>query len=305
MKVLLIDIDNKYPNLALMKLSAYHKLQYDTVFLNDYLCNPDIVYVSCVFTKNYHKINRLPFNNIIIGGTGTTSKAILSEEQEHIMPDYSLYNCNYALGFTTRGCIRNCKFCLVPEKEGKIRVNADIYEFWGKQKDLVLLDNNILALPEHFYKICSQIKKENIRVDFNQGLDIRLLTDDITKELSSLKHKEYHFAFDNLKDKDKILRGIELLKKYNIKRSIFYTLVGFDETFEQDLERLNILRELGQHAYCMRWNKIYYNKKYISLSQWVNNRAWFAKLTHEEYKEIRRCYVQHIPRPENDSLQLI
>ena len=132
-KVLLIDVDSKIPNLALMKISAYHKFNGDEVGFN--VQNPDKVYISCIFSRNRTKAIGIPtlFRCVCeLGGYGINDKQLPSEV-EHIMPDYDLYRCDYSFGFTTRGCIRNCDFCIVPKKEGKIKFNADIYEFWDKR----------------------------------------------------------------------------------------------------------------------------------------------------------------------------
>ena len=143
-KIGLIDIDSKIPNLALMKISAYFKGLGDDVeltaplFANQY----DQVFASKVFT--YSSMPVLP-EQAIVGGSGYSLKTCLDEDMEHIMPDYDLYpGMDYSLGFTTRGCSRKCPFCIVPEKEGRIRFNADVYEFWDRRhKKIILLDNNI------------------------------------------------------------------------------------------------------------------------------------------------------------------
>ncbi|GAJ17604.1 unnamed protein product, partial [marine sediment metagenome] len=153
MKVLLMDLDvikqrRPSPNLALMKLSAYHKAKGDEVFLNFPLQPPDIAYASCVFTWNAGRKTTVP-NGAILGGSGIDLKAELLPEVEHIMPDYSLYpSIDSSMGFTSRGCIRNCPWCIVPVKEGQIKPWSRIYEFWDRRhRKITLLDNNLLAAP--------------------------------------------------------------------------------------------------------------------------------------------------------------
>ena len=241
MKIGLIDVDGKLPNLALMKLSAYHKQKGDEVYLNQPNQRYDKVYISCIFKENKPKaLGMAKFhNNSEIGGYGISNKKLL-DKIEHLMPDYSLYNSDYSMGFTTRGCIRNCPFCIVPKMEGKIRFNCDIYEFWEPtHKKIVLFDNNILALPNHFKKITNQILKENLKVDFNQGLDIRLLTDEFAAILSELKlSSEPRFAFDSMGVEKDVLRGIKLLKKHGINSGMWYVLVGYDTTHDEDLYKI-------------------------------------------------------------------
>lgn len=283
-KILLIDIDSRIPNLALMKLSSWHKRQGDKIFFNWFLQNKyDQIYASCIFTENAKKISEYCFENMIYGGSGFKNwDVVLPEKIEHVMPDYDLYGKQYSLGFASRGCFRKCPWCIVNSKEGKLRENADIYEFWDKRyKEIVLLDNNILGLRKHFFKICEQILKENLIVDFNQGLDIRLMDNEFAKILKSLRHKEYKFAFDNMRDEEAVKTGIETLKRHGINRSTFYILVGFNTTLKEDFYRCNMLKELGQSVYVMRYRK---DKKYLlALAQWGNMHNMFRTHSFEEF----------------------
>lgn len=280
MKILIINIDSKIPNLALKKIEKYHKDKGDEVIWDFPLMLADKTYVSCIYSWNKNKTKEYP--NAEIGGSGYDLKKTLPPEIDKVKPRINI-------GFTTRGCIRKCPFCIVPEKEGKIRIEGDIYDIWDKQTfDIILLDNNILAMPKHFFLICSQLRKERLKVDFNQGLDCRLVTDVIARELSLLRHFEYRFAFDTMRIKLFVLKTIKFLRKYGINRCNWYVLVGFNTTFKEDLERLNILRSLNQNAYVQRYN-FRKDKWYIPLARWVNQHHIFQRMTWEQF----------INRPEN------
>lgn len=299
--ILMMDIDSIFPNIVLMKLSKFHKNLGDKVTLQRGLTvstridHPDIVYISCLFAHHKDAVERLakqfPGSEVHIGGTGVNLVTELPYEIEHLMPDYSIYkNCDASYGFTMRGCTRNCGFCVVPVKEKDAHPVADIYEFWDRRHNkIVLYDNNILALPEHFEKISNQLIENNLHVDWNQGLDIRLVNDWNAEILSKLKiFPEPRFAFDNVKSEPMVRRGIEILKSHGIKRGIWDVLMGFDSTFEEDLHRLNVLRELGQRAFMMIYNN---NKKslfekderYRHLRVWCNGKMFFAKMSFDEY----------------------
>lgn len=301
MRILLIDFDGKMPNLALMKLSTYHKQKGNEVGFN--IGDPDIVYISTIFDGNKSQLDglRKMFNcPVEIGGSGYSLNKKLPNKIEHLMPDYDLYNYDYSMGFTTRGCIRNCPFCIVRQKEGFIRANADIYEFWNpKHKHIILLDNNILALPDHFKRVANQIMENNLSVDFNQGLDIRLINDGNAKILSELTVRpEYRFAFDDPKLENIIRKKVPILKKYGINRGFFYVLVGFNTTFEEDLHRIEVLKELNQRAFIMRYKTVRDRQPYIDLARWINHCQYqmimgfedFWKIRHDEnYLEVKPC----------------
>jgi hypothetical protein len=279
MRVGLINLDSKLPNIALEKIKMYygHAEYIEPIEAHNY----DKVYCSSVFSRTDKSYVSDAW---ICGGTGFDLTTNLPKEIDEMKP-----KINY--GFTTRGCIRNCAFCVVPKKEGKLRVVGDIYDIWDrKNKDLCLFDNNILGLPSHFFMICEQIKKEKIRVDFNQGLDHRLLTDDICKELKSIRHKEYHFAFDDIAYEKTVREAIKMLNKNGIKRSIWYVLIyNTDESFEDALYRTeSVLKPLNQNAFVQRYN---YNgnwdRKHNELASWCNQHGWFHKSKFEEFRKIR------------------
>ena len=285
MKILLIEIDdNKIPNLALRKIYKYHLLRGDQIIWNaaQHRILVDKIYVSCIFERNKEFCSKWENDpKVLIGGSGYSLEIELPEEIEIIQPHINL-------GFTTRGCIRNCKFCIVQQKEGKIRTIGDLLDLWdGQAKDIVLLDNNILALPEHFKLICRQARKNKIRLDFNQGLDCRLLNQEIVDKLIITRHKELHFAFDSMSYFNDVDRAITLLQKNGINRCTWLMLTGFDTTLEEDVWRANYLKSRNQVAYVMRYNNSK-RKDLVPLSRWVNNRAWFRAVTWEYF--LKRNY---------------
>lgn len=263
MKVLLMDLDifqqskrkrHIFPNLALMKLSAFHKSKGDEVYLNFPLNQPDITYASCVFTWNARGRIAVP-EEAIIGGSGVNLSSELPPEVEHIMPDYSLYpGIDFSMGFTSRGCIRKCPWCIVPEKEGRIRASASVYEFLDRRlHKIVLLDNNFLASPLWRHTIADLINI-NLEVDFNQGLDIRLVDDETAWCLAQLRTRKLRFAFDDIAYEKAVREGIKALTIQGIpsRRLSFYVLMGFDDD-ETTIERLAILRSYNVDVYPMAY----------------------------------------------------
>lgn len=225
-----------------------------------------------------------------MGGSGIDLKTTLPAEIEAVNP-----RLNY--GFTTRGCIRKCKFCIVPEKEGRIRPDRDLLDLWdGKNRDIILYDNNILAMPQHFEKVCSDAREHNIRLDFNQGLDHRLLTQEIVDLLKTISHHELRFAFDSMALFASVEHALNLLQRNGINRCLWYVLCGFDTSFEEDLARLNYLRERNQNAYVMRYNSARTDKRLIALSRWANQHHIFQGMTWEQFLEIpvNHHYKKHI-----------
>jgi len=275
MKILLIDIDSTITNLALKKIEKYHKDKGDNVLwdkpeMKDMV---DKIYVSCIFDYDKDKCKEWEgFGEI--GGSGYSLKKVLPREIESVKPRINL-------GFITRGCIRKCPWCIVPKKEGYIRIVGDLLDLWdGKSKDIKILDNNILALPKHFELICKQARKNKIRVDFNQGLDHRLLTQEIVNSMKSISHIEYRLAFDHPAYLSSVNRAITLLQKNKINRCMWYVLVGFNTTFQEDLQRVQYLRSRNQNGYIMRYKK---ERIYIPLAKWVNQPWIFRGMTWKQF----------------------
>jgi len=259
-KVILFDLDlssqrRPFPNLALMKLSAYHKARGDEVWLNFPLRQADITYASCVFTWNQKREVTVP-DGAIIGGAGFDLKAELPPEVEHVMPDYGLYpDVDFSMGFTSRGCIRKCPWCIVPEKEGAIKPWARLYDFWDRHhRKIVLLDNNILAAP-NWRQTMEDLIAEGLEVDFRQGLDIRLLNEENIDYLKRVRVKELRFAFDDIAYEKSLRRGIELLLGNGLgsRKLSFYFLYGFPAIEQECVERVKILASYNVEVYPMAY----------------------------------------------------
>jgi hypothetical protein len=273
--ILLIDIDSVIPNLALKKVEMFYGKENCVWNKPERAEEAEKIYVSCVFTKNKEEAEKWEKygEKCFIGGSGYSFDVKLPPEIDAMKPKINW-------GFTTRGCIRNCFFCFVPKMEGKIKIVGDIYDIWdGMSKEITIMDNNILALPEHFKMICSQIRKEKLKVDFNQGLDCRLLTDDIIKELKSIKHVEYRFSWDNDYDMTELFQNI----KNNLGRGLIFVYVKEKTTCDDYWVwfRLNQLKKIGHRPYLMR--DINADKKWNRVAQWVNQFWTFQKFDYETF----------------------
>jgi hypothetical protein len=189
------------------------------------------------------------------------------------------------MGFTTRGCVRSCPFCVISRKEGHLRVVGDLYSFWSGQKEVVLLDNNLTAAPiEHFTTVIKQIWTNGLRVDFSQGLDLRLLTDEHAALLAGVHlRKQIHFAWDNPADEVAVRRGLSIVAAHMpLSRVMVYVLIGFNTTNEQDLHRVEVLRGLGVDPFVMPFNK--HDRYQRNFARWVNHKAIFKSVPWSEYK---------------------
>jgi hypothetical protein len=287
--ILIVDIDSKIPNLALMKISAWHKSHGDLVGFN--VQNPDKVYISCIFSKNAPQARGVstfyPDAEINIGGTGISLKKDLPTEIEEIKPDYDLYPSQYSQGYTTRGCVRKCPFCVVPEKEGKIRIAQHPSEFHDIRFDTcMIMDNNLFAAPDCWQeKIFQWFIKNKIKMLSPQGWDIRLLTDERAKYLKAVRHAgKIHFAWDNIKDEQKVITGIDTLINAGFTKAShmlsFYVLSGFNTSFEEDVYRAQKLKDVGIQAFVMPYKK---TPEIKSLARWANRPELFWSCSFDEY----------------------
>ena len=287
MKIGLIDVDShNYPNLALMKISAFHKSQGDIVEWWWGFGEYDRVYMSKVFDDTYSPDIPEPLNakEIVKGGTGYGLGNELPFEIEHMCPDYSLYpelTKDTAYGFLTRGCPNACPFCIVSGKEGRVSKKvADLSEWWNGQKNIVLMDPNLLACKEHM-DLLGQLADSGAWVDINQGLDARLLTPQNIEAIKRLKIKEIHFAWDLMKNSERVIRGLNLWKRYGKKNQhgswgTVYVLVNFDTTMEENLLRIYKLRDMGFDPYVMVYDKPNAGQEVRDLQRWCNNKRIFA-----------------------------
>ena len=308
MKVGLIDVDgHNFPNIPLMKLSAWHKQQGDSVeWYNPLIsCHMDKVYMSKVFSFSQDYQHPIDADEIIRGGSGycislengkehfcREKDRPLPDEIEHMYPDYGLYpelTKDTAYGFLTRGCPRGCEFCHVEAKEGKkSRKVADLSEFWNGQKKIILCDPNILACPEH-PELLQQLIDSKAKVNFNQGVDIRLVNEKNLELLKQIRLDGIHFAFDRWQDKDIIeprLRAFKERTGYsrNRGRVMVYILCNFDTTLEQDLYRIQLCRALNFSPYPMIYDKEHCDPVYRKLQRWCSNFIFWSVPTFEEYK---------------------
>lgn len=286
MKVGLIDVDgHNYPNLALMKISAWHKAKGDTVEWWWGFGQYDRVYMSKVFDDTYTPDIPEPLNatEIIKGGTGYGLENRLPGEIEHMYPDYSLYpelTKDTGYGFLTRGCPNACPFCIVSEKEGRdSRKVADLSEWWNGQKNIVLMDPNLLACPDHM-ELLGQLAESASWVDINQGLDARLLTPRNMEAIKRLKIADIHFAWDLMKNSKWIVNGLNLWKRYGKKDrhgewGTVYVLTNFNTTMAENLFRIYKLRDMGFDPYVMIYDKPNAPAEIRRLQRWCNNKFIF------------------------------
>lgn len=312
MRIGLIDVDgHNFPNIPLMKLSAWHKQQGDTVEWYEPLFSGhmDRVYMSKVFGFTSDYPYYIDADEVVKGGSGycikltegggklydSTQDHDLPDKIEHIYPDYSIYpnlTKDTAYGFLTRGCPRQCSFCHVAAKEGcKSRKVADLSEFWRGQKNIVLCDPNILACREHM-DLLNQLKDSKAKVNFNQGLDIRLINDRNLELIRQIRLDSIHFAFDRWQDKDIIepkLRRFAEVTGYNRNkgRVMVYILCNYDTTLEQDIYRIQLCRELNFSPYPMIYDKAHADNVYRKLQRWCSNFIFWKVPTFEEYRSCK------------------
>jgi len=292
MKIGLIDVDShNFPNLPLMKISAWHKARGHKVEWCNLFNEYDIVYKSKIFksTPDYEYMPKT--KEIVSGGTGYDIKNVLPSVIENKSPDYNLYSTdNISYGFLTRGCPRNCEFCIVTQKEGKKSCKvANLDQFWNGQKEIKLLDPNILACKDRI-TLLNQLIESKSWVDFTQGLDIRFMTEEIAELIKKVKVKMIHFAWDTDNMSDNIIRNLKSFKdqtQYSHRKLLVYVLTNYDTTFEFDLYRVYKLKELGYDPYIMVYDKTNLPKrsKYKKLQRWVNNRIIFKSC--EKFEDYR------------------
>jgi len=299
LNIALIDVDGtKFPNIALMKIAAYHKNNGDVVEWYFPFNKYDIVYKSKVFTftpDHYGFINNT--NKIIQGGTGYDLLNELPIEIDKIQPDYTIYpNLKYTYGFITRGCPNNCKWCVVPTKEGNIKPYMDIEDITQNQNGVILMDNNILAI-DYGIKQIEKIIKLNIKVDFNQGLDARLINNDIAKLLSKVKWIEsIRFACDSISMIDHVINAMELLEKHGVKRYRFNNYLLLNGNINDAYYRATELRKYGATINAQPFRNFKVNNVIPQwqkdFARWCNRRELYKKIDFKEYEARKGFYCK-------------
>lgn len=274
---LLVDVDSKIPNLALMKVSQHFKNKGEEVRLYRVEQDPMpegqffTVWVSCIFTWNRPLAKYLAKRfsarsvRVRIGGSGVSLKTVLPPEIEFLSPDYSLYGDDRAVGFARRGCIRKCDWCVVPLKEGKLGPYTPLSRWVpdGFSK-VLLLDNEFAAVPEEF-EVLDTCKEHGWKLSITQGYDLRCLTEEKAKRLAEnkpwdneFKERRLYCAWDVFGIEPYVRRGIELLLKAGFRgRDIMvYLLAGKNTSHLQDYYRFHVVwKEYKVLPYLMRYNR--------------------------------------------------
>ena len=292
MKIGLIDVDgHRFPNLALMRISAWHKAQGDDVEWWEWeWTHYNRVYMSKIFSDDYSREKHVPINcdEVVKGGTGycihlengrevfdQSKNVLLPSEVEKCFPDYSIYpDYDFAISMTSRGCPRGCGFCHVARKEGRCSVKvADVSDFWNGQPHIEVCDPNLTACKDK-RELMAQYIETGASITFNQGLDIRLLDDYDIEDLNRMRLKNVHFAWDNPRDDlaDKFREYARAATHHpSGKFGTVYVLVNYNSTMEENLHRIYTLRDLGFTPYVMIYNKYHAPREIRLLQRWVNN----------------------------------
>lgn len=317
--VLLVDADAlegfklKFKNLALLTIARhYHNLGYNVSTTH---ADPDLVFASCIFSQNKHRIGGLKFwypnAEIHVGGSGINFDW-LPEEMQKLKPYYELYpDIDYSIGFTTRGCIRRCPFCVVWKKEGKHRPWMHVSEFHDdRYKKIVLLDNNWTANKDWFFDNAEWLIERKIKVDATQGFDARIIDEEVAKQIRRLKFRSgagrLHLAWDNMKDHDQVFNGLyELIQAgFNPRNNMaVYVLVDFDSTFKEDLHRVEILKTWNISPFIMPYQQIdatfpeKQNHFWVRhLARWVNKRQIFWSKDCKTFKDYVKKQVKGVDK---------
>lgn len=314
MKIGLVDVDGHakkkkwgatvYPNLALGKIARWHKQQGDDVEWANAFFHYDRIYMSKVFNFSPDDLTSYDADEIIKGGTGYNIKSQLPAEIDRLQPDYSIYPAipaDTAYGFLTRGCPNKCKWCVVPRKEGMIRPYMDVEEIAieGRTK-LVLMDNNILAAGDYAKGQMRKIIGHGYRVDFNQAIDARLVTEEFAHLLAQIKwiDRRIRFGCDTHKQIEDCERAIGMIQSYGYKGEFFlYTMLN--DNFEECYSRVHYWWARNQECRRQHLPNVYaYAQPYRDpdnphrpipdwqrdMAQWVNKRMLFQTIDFAEFK---------------------
>lgn len=277
MNIGLLAVDSTYPNLALMKISSYHRSLGDRVEWYNPLSHYDKVYAAKVFSFTEDYGYYIHADVVEYGGTGYELSKKLPSFIDRIQPDYSLYpqiDRHTAYGFLTRGCPNKCKWCIVPKKEGGIAPYMDIEEVAGNRKHVILMDNNVLA-SEYGLQQIEKIISMGLRVDFNQGLDARLVTDDIARLLARVKWiKRIRFGCDTPGQIAEVERAAKLIDKYGFKGEYFLYCILID--FKESFYRVNYWKSISRRfvPHCQPFRDL--NNPRQIIPQWQKDMAHWA-----------------------------
>lgn len=290
----LYDVDSTIPNLALLKLAAYHRARGDHVERFNPLMRAsyEVVYASKVFD-----FTPAPYldDHMVRGGTGFGGGSRLPPEVERAVPqaaDYALWRYPHSIGFTMRGCRFACAFCVVPEKEGRPAGDTGIADIWTNRGSrlVVLLDNDFFGGPAWRDHV-AEIRALDLLVSFSQGLNIRIITDEQAAALAGVKFrnlkgtkKQCHFAWDRIRDERLVLDGIDRCLAAGLRpnQMAFFVLVGFDTTPAEDLRRVTMLADLGCDPFVMPYNRR--DPYQRAFARWVNHKAVFRTTTWAAYR---------------------
>lgn len=295
MKVGLYILEDKFPNLAAMKVSTYHRqagdevLQYMPIYHRAY----DKVYAFSVFswTSKQHVLS-----DMVVGGTGFSVSSKLPAEIESATPDYSIYpDFENALGFLTRGCCNNCPWCVVPEKEGAISPYRTIDQVLGARKSAMLMDNNVLAIPFGIMQI-KRAADLGVKIDFNQGLDARLVDQGIASLLASCNWIRYiRFALDSQSQKEAVQSAVARIRRSSMHRKQFMSYVLIRNDVEEALDRIEFLRALDVDPFVQPYRdpnnplqKI--PRLHRELARWANMKAAFKRYSFSEWLTYRNYH---------------
>ncbi len=320
--VLLIQIDGKLPNIALMRIASHHRALGDSVELvkgygyreRSLLSkSPDLVYASIIFTVHADRADdiRRYYPKAVIGGTGTGDWTKLEDIGITTKAqDYSLYpGYTASIGFTQRGCRLACKFCVVPRKEGKVQEEQSVWELWRGDpfpRHLHLLDNDFFG-QSAWEKRINEMREGKFAVSFNQGINVRFITDETAAAIASVNYRDdgmkvrrIYTAWDNRKDEDRLFKGLDLLKKHGVAPSsvMVYMLIGYwpGETHEDRDHRRRLLREWGAKPYPMPYER---TPELVGFQRWVLTR-YDESTTWDQWKRARYDRV-HLEWPDEMS----
>lgn len=294
MRVGLLQVDGEHPNLALMQISAFHEALGDSVHWYEgplFNYQYDKIYASKIFS--FSPTPELP-EHALIGGTGIDFTNTLPFEITLQKPSYTLYpKCNYHVGFSMKGCRFRCKFCCVPQKEGRPKFNSSVPDLLLNPNGgnrLMLMDNDFFGSP-NWKEDLNTIIELKLKICFVQGLNIRIITTEQAELLSKCRYynskfkKRYlSFAWDRYNDGRIVMEGIKRCNDAGIPcgHMQFFVLIGYDTTHEQDLDRVMRLKDMGCLPFAMPYNKS--NKYQQHFTRWVNDRAVFNSCSWKDYK---------------------